>query len=36
MLFNTRLAGTDVLVTELVDLATGHVVDIEPLNASLR
>ena len=25
VLFNTRLPGTDVLVTELVDLATGHV-----------
>jgi subtilisin family serine protease len=35
VLFNTRLAGTDVLVTELVDLASGRVVDIEPLNASL-
>jgi len=35
VLFNTRLPGTDVLVTELVDLGSGKVVDIEPINASL-
>lgn len=35
VLFNTRLPDTDVLVTELVDLAAGAVVDVEPLNASL-
>ena len=35
MLFNTRLPGTDVLVTELVDLAAQEVIDVEPLNASL-
>ncbi len=34
VLFNTRLPGSDVLVTELVDLASGDVVDAEPLNAS--
>jgi hypothetical protein len=33
--FNTRLTDTDVLVAETVDLATGEVVDAEPLNAAL-
>jgi len=35
VLFNTRLPGTDVLVTELVDLSSNQVIDVEPLNASL-
>ena len=34
VLFTTRLSGTDIPVSELVDLSTGKVVDAEPLNAS--
>jgi len=34
VLFNTRLPDTDVLVSELVDLNTGDVLDAEPLNAA--
>jgi subtilisin family serine protease len=35
VLFNTRLPDTDVLVSELFDLHTGKVTDVEPLNAAL-
>lgn len=35
VLYNTRLSGTDVLVSELVDLNTGDVLDAEPINAAL-
>jgi hypothetical protein len=35
VLFNTRLAGTDTLVTELIDLATGDVLDLEGINDRL-
>ncbi|MCW2755650.1 MAG: putative Subtilisin [Marmoricola sp.] len=34
VLFNTRLTSSDVLVSELIDLNTGHVLDVEPLNDS--
>jgi hypothetical protein len=33
--FNTRLTDTDVLVAETIDLATGDVVDLEPLDNAL-
>ncbi|WP_460792327.1 S8 family serine peptidase [Nocardioides maradonensis] len=35
VLYNTRLSGTDVLVSQLVDLDTGDVLDAEPINAAL-
>ena len=35
LLYNTRLAGVDVMVSELVDLATGTVLDVEPINDRL-
>ena len=36
VLFNTRLSATsDVLITELVDLNTGQIVDAQPLNGAL-
>jgi subtilisin family serine protease len=35
VMFNTRLTDTDVLVAETIDLASGDVVDVEPLNAAL-
>ncbi len=34
VLFNTRLSSSDVLVSELIDLNTGHLLDIQPLNDS--
>jgi hypothetical protein len=34
-MFNTRLTGTDVLVTETIDLSSGALVDIEPINGAL-
>ncbi|HEX2896214.1 MAG TPA: S8 family serine peptidase [Marmoricola sp.] len=35
VLFNTRIANTDLLVSELYDLHSGDIVDIEGLNMSL-
>jgi subtilisin family serine protease len=35
VLFNTRLTDSDTLVTELFDLNTGHVIDIEGINDRL-
>jgi subtilisin family serine protease len=35
VLFNTRLTGTDVMVDELIDLNTGEVLDVEPINDRL-
>jgi hypothetical protein len=32
VLFNTRLTGSDVMVTELIDLNSGAVLDAEPIN----
>jgi subtilisin family serine protease len=32
VLFNSRLTDTDIMVSELVDLATGEVLDAEPIN----
>jgi subtilisin family serine protease len=33
VLFNTRLPGEDVFVTELIDLDTGALLDVRPINA---
>src|SRR5205823_8511184 len=35
LLFNTRLGGHDIFVSELVDLSSGDVLDVEPIDNEL-